>query len=153
MRAKYVLDFLKTAIAALKLQGVDDARIALPNAPIDAGSLSLYFELFVSDCATRADTERSVVTTCRAAIAVSGAYGDGLERVDAIAQALVDLFASYNADSLRGWSARETIFASPRRGKLARVYVAGVERSNGTVVDGRYKVKIIVHLEIYEEEI
>ncbi|MBR6388018.1 MAG: hypothetical protein IKS14_07165, partial [Thermoguttaceae bacterium] len=71
--------------------------------------------------------------------------------VDAVAQALADLFAPYGAFGARGWTFQEPLFGTDAR-RVSRVYAAGVERSNGTVVDGRYKVKITVALEIFEEK-
>ena len=153
MRSKYVLDFLERAILALKIRGIGPREIVRPNSLVDVGSCDLYFETFASDFSTRAETEKSVKTRCVGAIVVSGRRGEGIERVDAIAQALADLLSSYNKNRLCGWTTRERIFANSLNQLASRVYVVGVERSNGLVADGRYKTKISVQLEIFEERL
>ena len=110
MRSKYVLDFLERAILALKIRGIGPREIVRPNTLVDVGASALYFETFASDFSTRADTEKSVKTRCVGAIVVTGRRGEGIERVDAIAQALVDLFSSYNKNRFCGWTARERVF-------------------------------------------
>jgi hypothetical protein len=151
MRSTYVLDFLERAVLALKIRGVGSNAVVRPNTLVDVGALPLYFETFASDFSTSSDSENSVVTRCVGAIVVSGPRGEGIDRVDAAAQALLDLFSSYNEKRLRGLTSRDRIYSNPRARKVARVYVVGAERSNGLVADGRYKTKISVRLEIYEE--
>ncbi len=151
MLSKHVLDFLERAVLSLKIRGIGSREIVRPNALVDVGSSALYFETFASDFSTSSDTEKSVKTSCVGAIVVSSARGEGIDRVDAVAQALVDLFSSYNENRFSGWTSRDGIYLDFGRQKASRVYVVGVERSNGLVVDGRYKTKISVRLEIFEE--
>lgn len=151
MRSKHVLDFLESAVLALKLDGITSASIVRPNTLVDIGSQRLYFELFVSDFSVEPETERSTIARCGATIVAAGAFGEGIEQIDAIAQALVDLFTTRQRRGTFGWSVRKRIYGDPTAESISRVYVNSVERTNGTVVDGRYKVKIVVKLEIYEE--
>ncbi len=146
MRTKIALDLLRAAIRALKL---NDPVVVSPNTLADLADNALYFEIYASEFATRPETERSAVTRCDGTIVIADAVGFGYERVDAIAQALLDLFASYGELAKLGCCFLEPI-AGADRSKRARLYVVGVERSNGVVTEGRYKVKIVAHLEIYE---
>ena len=151
MRSKFLLDILEDAARALGLVGIGEDAYVRPNELAEPTSDPVRFETFVSDFSTRPDAEESAVTVCSGGIIVSGPRGEGIERVDAVAQALADLFAPYGAFGARGWTFQEPLFGTSAR-RVSRVYAAGVERSNGTVVDGRYKVKITVRLEIYEEK-
>ncbi|MBQ9873655.1 MAG: hypothetical protein IJM30_04240 [Thermoguttaceae bacterium] len=148
---RHILDFLRRAILALKIGGIDESAIVEPNVLADLGEKSLYFEISASDFEARPETERSVAGSRRGSIVVSGALGRGIDRVDAIAQALVDLFSSYNASRFYGWTTRERVYPFVGARRTERVYVVGVERSNGTVADGRYKTRISVLLDVYEE--
>lgn len=153
MRSEYILSFLRSAILSLPTPAIDCESIVLPNQIADLGSRRLHFELFASDFKTRQETERSAITSCVGSIAVAVPLGTGGNRADALAQALVDLFASYGEGSKRGAFRVERIVGAPNGRKASRLYVVGVERSNGAVVDGKYKIIVAIQLEIYEEAI
>lgn len=153
MRSQYILSYLRAAVLALDLPGVGPDAIAYPNRIADLGALPISFELHASDFTTAQETERSAVTRCVGSIAVSVPLGLGIERADSIAQALVDRFAFYNPNRDKGAAQIERVAGTKGAFRRSRLYPAKVERSNGTVVDGRYKIMILVTLDIYEEEL
>lgn len=148
MRTRNVLLLLQAGVRKL---GLEAPAVNEPNKLADFADNALYFETYASDFVSEQETERSIVTRCLGTIVVSDALGSGQDRVDAIAQALLDLFSVYGAGGFDGGTAVEPIAGSAGY-KRSAIYISGARRSNGVVAEGRYKVKVIVELEIYEEE-
>ncbi len=152
MKQQPLLDLLTDAALALRLPGVTRETIARPNELPETSDSEFRFEVYVEDFNAVPDSELSSASVGCGVIVASAPLGSGSDRLDAVANALVDIVRLWRVQPFRNMVVTESLFREKKVKRESRVYVAGVDRSNGLVVDGRYKVNIVVQFEIYEED-
>lgn len=149
MTHRFLLQFLAELCQSVKDQRLpEEPRVFYPNEtiPAEAVSDSVFYEVFTGDETPVWDTERTSASTVVGSIVINGKLNIGISLFDAIAEALTDKFLPCNPY-------RKIGFVTPNcDGKrLQNVYVTNVERSEGGVDGGRYKITIFITFEIYED--
>ena len=146
---KNVLDYLERAIVELRGAELGPAPVLRANAPRELGDAALYFTVAARDFRTRRETERTRITTCVGEIGIVGLPGEGAERLDAIAGALVDLLTPPDGARLGRADALERVYPEGTR-RLA-IYPLDARRAPDEFKDGRYKSTVLLTLEIWED--
>ncbi len=151
MTGQRVLDFLTRSIINLGIPGVSDQNFALPNVEFDISGKDLVFELNVSELEEVQETEHTTTTQGYGTIVISGLYGEGTGRLDAIANAICEAFSITNPRQVKAFRESKPIFGWNLRRKNSRAYITGAKRSEIGVEEGRCKVTVTVNFEIFEE--
>lgn len=149
MTHRFLLKYLADLCESINDERLPTTKqIFFPNEKITADALNdpVLFEVFTGDEAPIFDTEKTSVSTVVGSIVVNGKLNVGSSLLDAIAEALMSPFLPRNP-------CRKIGFITPNcNGEyLENVYVTNVERSEGGVDGGRYKITIFITFDIYED--
>lgn len=149
MTHRYILQYLAELCQSLKDTRLpDEKKIYFPNEqiPADAINENVFFEVFSGDDKPEFDTEKTNVSTVVGSIVINGKLNVGVSFLDAIAQALLDPFLPRNTARKTGF-----VIKDGEGYPSERAYVTGIERSEGGVDKGRYKITIFITFDIYED--
>lgn len=126
----------------------EQKQVYFPNEtiPADANEQIVFFEVFTGGEAPFVDTENSNVSTCVGSIVINGKQNIGTSLSDAIAEALMNQFLERNPSRNIGFTTSH--FDGEN---IDNVYIVNVERSEGGIDNGRYKITVFITFEIYEE--
>lgn len=148
MTHRYILQYLAELCQSLKDTRLpDEKKIYFPNEliPADAVNETVFFEVFTGSDKPEFETEKTNVSTVVGSIVINGKTNVGISFLDAIAEALLDPFLPRNPKRKTGF----VIFDGDGY-PSQRIYVTGIDRSEGAVDKGRYKITIFITFEIYE---
>lgn len=146
---RFLLQFLAELCQSIKDKRLPEKpRVFFPNEtiPVDALDDSVFYEVFTGDETPLWDTERTSVSTVVGSIVINGKLNVGATLLDAIAEAMTKPFLPRNPRRKIGFKTLEN------DGDYSNgVYITYVERSEGGVDNGRYKITIFITFEIYED--
>lgn len=140
MKTRSLLNYLAGAVETL--EEPTTKTIVLPNelAPEDSIDADVFFEIFSGGTTPEIETENSDVGAIVGSIVLNGRTNVGVAYLDGIAENLLALFRANNPNRRKGFVDGN-----------AKAYVVGVERSEGGIDNGRYKITIFITFDIYED--
>lgn len=140
MNQRSLLSFLADALETLDEPTAK--TVVWPNefTPDDATDADVFFEIFSGGASPERETENSDVGSVVGSIVLNGKANVGISYLDGIAESILALFRAGNPNRLKGFGDGN-----------AKAYVVGVERSEGGIDSGRYKITIFITFDIYED--
>lgn len=149
MTHRFLLQYLAEACQALSDPRLpQEKKVYFPNEiiPDEAYDENVFFEVFTGDEAPVFDTEKTSVSAVVGSIVINGKQNVGVSLLDAVAEALIKPFLPRTPLRKIGF---KTLTCDGEY--FDDVYIVSVERSEGGIDNGRYKITIFLTFEIYED--